>query len=190
MAHMDKAETRMAIRRAVIAEMQTTDIPDISITSLCARAKVSRSTFYRYYDSVDAVVKQTEDELIESLKRASRFDAAPFASGEPGALRVNAGDLLRAEILYEARDFIVAVTGVHGDPSFATKAANLIFENTRQVFRSRIESMPNSDFLSEFLKAGIYSITSHWLNRRPDLTPQEMCAVMEDFYAGVRRMLA
>lgn len=187
---MDKAETRMAIRRAVIAEMQTTDIPDISITSLCARAKVSRSTFYRYYDSVDAVVKQTEDELIESLKRASRFDTAPFSPGESGSLQVRAGDLVRAEILYEARDFIVAVTGIHGDPSFATKAANLIFENIQETLSPRFAKLPNSDFLFEFLKAGMYSLVSHWLNRRADLTPQDICAVMEDFYASIRKMLS
>lgn len=187
---MDKAETRMAIRHAVIAEMQTTDIPDISITSLCARAKVSRSTFYRYYDSVDAVVKQTKNELIESLRRTSRFDAAPFAAGDPAPLQVSAGDLLRAEILYEAREFIVAVTGIHGDPSFVTKAANLVFDNIQVTLSPRFSALPNSDFLFEFLKAGMFSIVSHWLNRRPDLTPQEMCGVMEEFYANIRKMLS
>lgn len=186
---MDKAESRMAIRRAVIAEMQTNDIPEISITSLCARAKVSRSTFYRYYDSVDDVVKQTEDELIESLKRASRFDSATPVGGDFGALNASAGDLARAEILYEAKDFIVAVTGVHGDPSFATKAANLIFENVRQTMGPYIDKAPNSDFVYEFFKAGLFSMVSHWLNRRPDLTPEEMHAVIRDFYSNMRKMI-
>lgn len=186
---MDKAETRMAIRRAVIAEMQSTDIPDISITSLCARAKISRSTFYRYYDSVDDAVKQMEDELIDSLKRATRFDSAPFSPGDSQALQVRAGDLLRAEILHEARDFVVAVNGVHGDPSFANKAANLISENGRKSLGPSIDKAPNSDFLLEFIKAGMFSLVSYWLNRRPDLSPQDMCQVMDDFYAGIRKML-
>lgn len=186
---MDKAETRMAIRQAVIAEMQVSDIPDISITRLCARAKVSRSTFYRYYDSVDDVVKQTEDELIDSLRRASRFDSTTMACGDFGVLNASAGDLARAEILYEARDFIVAVTGIHGDPSFATKAANLIFENVRQVMGPYIDKAPNSDFVYEFFKAGLFSMVSHWLNRRPDLTPDEMHDVIKDFYANMRKMI-
>lgn len=186
---MDKAETRMAIRRAVIAEMQTTDIPDISITNVCARAKVSRSTFYRYYDSVDAVVKHTENELIESLKRVSRFDETHDLASGTGALRAQASDLVRAEILYEAREFIVAVTGIHGDPSFSTKAANLIFENACRSLGPQIEKLPNSDFFFEFLKAGLFSIVSYWLKAHPERTPEEMRSVMADFYGIIRKVI-
>ena len=82
------------------------------------------------------------------------------------------------------------MTGIHGDPSFATKAANLVFDNIQVTLSPRFSALPNSDFLFEFLKAGMFSIVSHWLNRRPDLTPQEMCGVMEEFYANIRKMLS
>ena len=54
----DSADER--IEDAVFSLMATTDIPDIHVADVCHRAGVSRSTFYRHFDSVDQVVKAFE----------------------------------------------------------------------------------------------------------------------------------
>ena len=55
----DKIET------AVFKLMETNDIPDIRVADVIKLAKVSRSTFYRHFDSVDDVVKRFESELLQ-----------------------------------------------------------------------------------------------------------------------------
>lgn len=61
----DKIET------AVFKLMETTDIPDIRVADVIKLAKVSRSTFYRHFDSVDDVVKRFESELLQKTCGAS-----------------------------------------------------------------------------------------------------------------------
>lgn len=69
----DKIET------AVFKLMETTDIPDIRVADVIKLAKVSRSTFYRHFDSVDDVVEALRE-------RASAEHAAHQQHGAQGTV--------------------------------------------------------------------------------------------------------
>lgn len=184
---MDKAETRRAVKLAVIKAMETTDIPEISITSICREAGVSRSTFYRYFESVDDVVKQMEDELIASLRRVSRFDKSKTSSSP--LFGNSTADIIRAEILYEHAPFIRVVTGIHGDPSFSKKAVNLIRENMAKTYGTSIEGIPHSDFMMQFIMAGSFNLISYWLNEHPEISPEEMCSINAELFGRLNAIL-
>ena len=57
MAREEQQDVRQRIEDAVFGLMKTIDIPDIRIEQVVKLASTSRSTFYRYFRSVDAVVK-------------------------------------------------------------------------------------------------------------------------------------
>jgi len=48
--------------------LETTDIPKIKVADVIKDANVSRSTFYRRFDSVDDVVKRFEDALLDNMR--------------------------------------------------------------------------------------------------------------------------
>ena len=56
------------VEEAVFGLMETTDIPDIKVSDVVRLAGVSRSTFYRHYDSVEDVVKQFEAGLLDTMR--------------------------------------------------------------------------------------------------------------------------
>lgn len=60
-------KTRQTIRNALSTLMSEKELPDISITELCARAQINRKTFYRHYRSISDVITEFENELLSDF---------------------------------------------------------------------------------------------------------------------------
>ena len=55
--------TRKAIRDAFCAMIMEMDYQDITIKELTQRAMINRNTFYLHYDSLDALLRELQDEI-------------------------------------------------------------------------------------------------------------------------------
>lgn len=172
------------IEDAVFSLMETTDIPSIRVRDVVRRAKTSRSTFYRHFESVDAVVKAFEFDLLSNMHQINTYALkARFGDAE---LQPTSSMVQRMEFLRERRDKIVALTGPHGDPQFTHKATVLMHDH----FRSRLEDvgdMPVSlDLYLAFAIAGHNNLIQYWLEKRPDIEPVEIAAALNRlFYAPI-----
>ena len=63
----EKETTRNRIVDAVFANMEEKPIDRVTVKDVCKIANVSKSTFYRYYDSVDDVVKAFQEQIFVRL---------------------------------------------------------------------------------------------------------------------------
>lgn len=59
--------TKRCIRGALFECLKEKDINKITISSLCEKADINRSTFYKYYGSQYDVVKEMEHEVIQLI---------------------------------------------------------------------------------------------------------------------------
>lgn len=184
---MGKSSAKTLIRTTVVELMETTDIPDITVTAVCKRSNLSRTTFYRYYPSVDAVVKEMGDDLLASIRRTQEIDRRTQGLG--GMRKTGTSDLIRAQILYEYGPFIRVVTGVHGDPSFAYKAVAVIRERLQEEVGSLGLSQLDQDVLVEFMLAGFFRCINYWLAEHPDITPEEAYACQVSVSEALAAML-
>lgn len=170
------------IEDAVFSLMQTTDIPSIRAGDVARAAGVSRSTFYRRFDSVDAVVKAFETDLLANMHDINSYALkARFGQSE---LDPTPTMIRRMELLRERRDKIVALNGPHGDPQFIHKATVLMHDH----FRERLADVPGSadyrDFYLAFVLAGHHNVIQYWLEERPDVEPEKVAGVLNRlFYA-------
>ncbi len=55
--------TRKAIRDAFCAMIMEMDYPEITIKELTQRAMINRNTFYLHYGSIDALLRELQDEI-------------------------------------------------------------------------------------------------------------------------------
>ena len=55
--------TRKAIRDAFCSMIMEMDYPDITIKELTQRAMINRNTFYLHYDSIEALLRELQDEI-------------------------------------------------------------------------------------------------------------------------------
>lgn len=62
-------DTRDKLVEAIVRETLTKSLSSVTITELCNAAGVSRMTFYRNFDSKEAILKSKIDDLVEEYRR-------------------------------------------------------------------------------------------------------------------------
>lgn len=60
----ESAEVRDSFVEALLRIYRTRPVSDVSVAELCAKAGYSRSTFYRYFDSLDQVHQALEERAV------------------------------------------------------------------------------------------------------------------------------
>lgn len=58
-------KTRRAIREALCDMIMEMDYHDITIKELVDRAMINRNTFYNHYSSIDALLEELQDEIVD-----------------------------------------------------------------------------------------------------------------------------
>ena len=66
--------TRRLMKDALMELMENRALASISITELCGRADVNRSTFYSYYSDLLQLLKEIEDDIIGQLPEAKPIE--------------------------------------------------------------------------------------------------------------------
>ena len=64
--------TKRMIRDAFIELLRKKPIGKITVTQICEAADVNRSTFYAYYDSVYALLKEIEDTMLQRIPKPAK----------------------------------------------------------------------------------------------------------------------
>ncbi|QOY60168.1 TetR-like C-terminal domain-containing protein [Thermophilibacter immobilis] len=170
------------VEDAVFSLMESTDIPDIRMAAVTRLAGISRSTFYRRFDSVDAVVKGFETDLLANMHDINSYALkARFSQSE---LDPTPTMVRRMELLHERRDKVVALNGPHGDPQFVHKATILMHDHFRERLCEVQGSEVYRDFYLAFVLAGHHNTIQYWLEKRPDVAPEVVAGILNRlFYA-------
>ncbi|MEE0202492.1 TetR/AcrR family transcriptional regulator [Faecalicatena contorta] len=70
MADLRKIKTKSLIQNALIELLKEKSIHCITITDICAKAQINRSTFYSHYEDINIFLEQTMRETAEGLTKA------------------------------------------------------------------------------------------------------------------------
>lgn len=179
----ERSELEGRITHAVFAAMRTTDITRISVASVVAAAGTSRSTFYRYYESVEDVVRRFELDLLDTMRAINRL--ALKADHHEISTGVSQSIIARMEVLQSQRDYIVALNSCHGDPQFVYKATVLMTDYFREKLKGRASFTRNADLYAAFIVAGHNRLIEYWLEHRPDISPEEIGAMLNKLFYAV-----
>ena len=74
-------ETRERVKQALVALLKKEDILDITVSRLCAEAKINRTTFYSHYDSVADIMEELMVEIGKDL--FTRFEGPRYDESNP-----------------------------------------------------------------------------------------------------------
>lgn len=64
--------TKRLIREALLRLLETKPLDKIKVNELCAASGVNRATFYRHYETLGDVLRETELELLRQMPRPAR----------------------------------------------------------------------------------------------------------------------
>ena len=63
-----RGRTRAALKNALVALCDEKNYYDITIWDICNRAHTYRSTFYRYFDTKDEMLREIENDYVETTR--------------------------------------------------------------------------------------------------------------------------
>lgn len=161
-----KRETRRRIREALAAELGLQGSLDrVTVTALCQRAGINRSTFYASYHDVFDLAEQTCAEISQGMSGLFRGDEA---SG-PNHL-----EILRH--IYDNQEAfrLGFKLGIGDGPILRWD----IYEEASRPADAAHEPMAIERHHAEFFRAGFNAIVRMWLEAGCQETPEEIYEVI------------
>ncbi|MCR4896008.1 MAG: TetR/AcrR family transcriptional regulator [Lachnospiraceae bacterium] len=169
--------TKQAIRDAFWTLLEERNFEKISVSDLADRAGINRKTFYAYYDSLDALVEEVEDDLTKNYEPIFR-DARSLETALKPYDFINR---LNAQITLDYHKLsLFNHKGLL--PHYIEKIKCLLIEIFRAEDFITMDEKQDARFLLflEFTTAGALSMLSSWTQKR-HLTIEEFTDLISAF---------
>lgn len=157
------SKTRMI--RALLNLVQTTPLPDISISDLCAEAEINRTTFYNHYDNIHALAKDACDAIIVEY-------ADLFSGNTDGYTLENLTKMFQ----HISDNRLVYTTYFKLNPDYRDMFQHYDHHLAEQKF-GRLDER-KIYYHAEFFAAGMVAIIKRWLANGCRETPAEMAQIV------------
>lgn len=172
---MELQNSKKRIQEALLALMAEKPLEKITITEICRAANVSRTTYYRSYDSLESVVEDILKDIFGQIKQVVPFrragDPAPSGMAQQ-VVTYQALDLYRRN-MKPLRTILEsdAAPLLHKRINDMTKRYLWVSDDTEPLsVQERLER--------DYMVAGMVEITSNWLAEGCDLAVEEMVRFM------------
>lgn len=160
-------DTKTAIKREFIREYAKRKYDRITIKELCAETPVARTTFYSYYDNIDSVLAEMEDEIISGLKDVAK----DLSEGDIQGMDFTEFFDRTMEYVKSRWSEIYALLIIQPDLRFIYKWKNAIKLHFRLRHPSKV-SISNYDLISEVVASGVIGAYRYWM-QNPDRVDSE-----------------
>ena len=175
--------SRRALRRALIELIEERGLDGFTVNDLCARADLTRGTFYNHFRGKDDLLQSFEDEIMADLRtfqeRISKMTLLDLAklklAREPLSLLVEVFDKLR-----EQGDFLRAVLGPNGDAKFGSRLRDsLCTELILGLLHDRYRNDPSPfvQYYVTFYATAYLGVITRWLECGMKEDSEEMARI-------------
>lgn len=175
--------SKRALRDAVVELIEERGLTNFSASDLCARADLNRGTLYNNFGDMEGLLAALEDDIMDDLEnlqscmqRLSLKDVLRYrVNKKPMPFLVNLFDYLR-----EQGDFLHAIMGPKGDPSFGPRVRDAVCTEIIQTIlheRYRNDPSPFVQYYVAFYASAYLGVITHWIETGMKESSQEMALV-------------
>ena len=164
-----KKESIERIEKAFIELLHSRPLNQISVSELCKRAGLNRTTFYANYANVYALANSIRDKLEKSF--------AQLYASERGQS-------------FNSNDYLKLFRHIYHNQLLCQTYFKLGYDNDYKIVTydaAQAQAHFHNRFLNyhmEFFRAGITKIIKMWLDGGCQETPEEMFEVLQSEYRG------
>ena len=167
--------TRWKFMLAYAKAISTTSYEKITIKEVCATAALNRSTFYRYYESLDAIEHDIEDYVIA---RFSFF----FENASSDDFLCGRKEFLQAvnKSLIEEADLLSLLLVADLSARFIDRINKLLLERLKEkYYGAHMLSNDESDIILTFIIAGRTAVYRRWMSNGFNTDFDDMATIVE-----------
>ena len=162
-----KKESQTKIKKIFIQLLQNKEINEISVTEICKKAHLNRSTFYAnyldVYDLADKVAKDLEDDVFALYQ-------------EERQTKYNSNNFLKLfKHIKENQIFYQTYFKLNKDTNFIITEYDTNL--AKSIFKDRY-----IDYHMEFFRAGLNAIIKKWLKNGCQESPEEIDLILKEEY--------
>lgn len=163
-----KKESMKKIERAFAELLQTHEIKDISITDICKKAQVNRSTFYASYLDIFDLIDKLKERMINDFHELYKDE-------------VKKG--------YNSNNYLKLFCHIKENQIFYRTYFKLQLDNIDMKLLVYDENYAKThydnkyiEYHMDFFKAGLTAIIKKWLNNNCDLSSEELFEIIKSEY--------
>ena len=175
--------SKRALRDALVELIEERGLTNFSASDLCARADLNRGTLYNNFGDMEGLLAALEDDIMDDLEnlqscmqRLSLKDVLRYrVNKKPMPFLVKLFDYLR-----EQGDFLHAIMGPKGDPSFGPRVRDAVCTEIIQTIlheRYRNDPSPFVQYYVAFYASAYLGVITHWIETGMKESSQEMALV-------------
>lgn len=166
-------KTKKKIKDSLVNILNKKRLHDISVSEVCKKANVDRSTFYVYYNNVSDVFEEIGDEIAEEMKT---MILSKDKNDNKTYLRV---------YFQLARKHRTVFKEMH-----STNIHNPIIKKLTKVNSELLNTdlyipKDNENLELTFIFSGFYGLVESWLNNGCKESDDELINVLESFYGEI-----
>ena len=175
--------SKRALRDALVDLIEERGLTNFSASDLCARADLNRGTLYNNFGDMEGLIAALEDDIMDDLEnlqscmqQLSLKDVLRYrVNKKPMPFLVKLFDYLR-----EQGDFLHAIMGPKGDPSFGPRVRDAVCTEIIQTIlheRYRNDPSPFVQYYVAFYASAYLGVITHWIETGMKESSQEMALV-------------
>ena len=156
--------TKKLLKDALIDLLMTIPLHNVTITQICLKAEINRTTFYKYYASEYDLYADIENDFLATL--SENIENTDTESLEKLLTLIQTHQKLAAALMNNSSEEI-----------FSKRIFSLP-ELTRNLNFKKIENSENKEEIFLFIFSGAYAVIKRWFNMGFDRTPKDMSKLL------------
>ena len=171
--------TKLLIKQAYLDLIKEKQTGKITVKDICEKSEINRSTFYLHFSDPDMVLRELEDETIQTLKESL------LSIGALDKDKTNAKKHLIAFLHYiHKHDTIYRTLFVKNtDPNFREKMLGITEEIVLSSFHIPI-NLEILTIVNQFIVHGCLDLICDWIKKDFYMTESNLCDIIYSICAG------
>lgn len=150
--------TKRNIRNAFLRLLAQKEMDKITIKEIAAEADVDRKTVYNYYTSVQGILEELENELVQNFEEA--LSKMNFGSMEKGMMAFHT----LTELIEENLEVYGLLMKLDGHSRLMSKIKIYLKEKAREVIQDMHLNPEKVEIVVEFVTSGMFMAYRYWFN--------------------------
>lgn len=162
--------TKQLLRESLLELLQTEEIHKISIRTLCAKANINRSTFYKHYGSQYELLQDMEDLLVTQIEGQLTLNDKIVTENE---CLINILTFFKSNL-----DLCKILINSNIDPDFPKRM--LYLPSILEKINTKItdDNISNVSYFHDYILYGGYQMVKRWINNGCIESPIQMAQIL------------
>lgn len=176
--------TKVLIKNTFIKLYKQKGMEQITIKQLCQEVPVARTTFYSYYENLDDVLSEIEDEFVNGIKLLAKTMSAGNVENLDFTAYFNA-------VMTHIKDnweTVEALLVIYPDIRFMEKWKKAIKYHFKIQLPNKVMIM-NYNLIAEAIACSVLGAYAHWIKHPEEFNAKELSRVTQAMISVIDELI-